>query len=225
MSLHEAEHEALLTSLAAGDASLDEPQVRQRRAECDECRQQIDALLSGRSELEELAGFRKRVLRQSEGQAVPGAEERAELIRDYLAGETSAPRPSPAAYPGWLRYGGLAAAAAILVVGVWLTGLFEPKREVTLGDGFTLRAPLGSVPRFDLFRWDYEQAVPGGYFRVVVWPRGGERFTTLEPIYALEWQPTPGTARAWTQIDWQVIAYGPDGTESHVSPRVSASLP
>ena len=200
--------------------------MRERQETCEECRGQIDDLLATRSDLDGVAEFRRRVVDGAEDRVVPGAEARADLIREHLTGGV-AEHDSTSRIGGAPRfYRPLAAAAAIVILffGAWFGGLFDPSGEIVMGGGFELRAPVGEVESFDLFQWTFEDAVPGGYYRVVVWPEGGEEFETIEPIRTSQWRPEPETTSPWRRIDWQVIAYQPDGSEDRASPRATARL-
>ncbi len=216
--MHDINHESLLAEVAAGELAMDAETVVARTEACGECRELLVDMLAARASVDEAAEFRRNVLERSNDIEVPGRENRARLIRQRLRG-TASGGGNP-----FRRYLSLAAVLVVVVAGAWLSGVFEREPETIMGGGFELSAPVGPVAKYDVFKWSYEGVVTGSYFRVVVWPEGGERFETLDPITASEWRPEPETTTAWRNIEWQVIAYL-DGSEDAVSPKASAQLP
>lgn len=214
--------EELLERFAAGERSLEDPEITRRRKECPEFRARIQDMIVSKNELDQLSEFRQRVVEKSQDLSVPGAESRAHLIREQLSELGSAAPSRPIGFGR--RIGAMAAALAFLTAGAWLAGLFDLREDTTMGTGFELHRPQGAVTAFDEFVWSYKDAGPGWYFRVVVDPEGGERFETLDPLYESEWTPGPETTSSWKRIQWQVVVYDAQGAVIGESSSVSASL-
>ena len=212
MTEHRSEHEVLLAELLGGERDAADPEVAARLAACPGCRERWSALQNVRAKLEGAEAARREHLGEVERGAPAPGEERIKVTLERLARQ----EPHVRRRRGWL----LAAAAAVLIVGVYVAGLVLDRPDEPgpswLGSGrFHPIAPQGEVERFDRFEWTYDGEAAA--YNLLIYAEDDGKRDLLREIPRWKdtrWTPDAEFVRALPQrIYWQVFALDEFGTQ------------
>jgi hypothetical protein len=104
---------------------------------------------------------------------------------------------------------GLAAAAVLIILITWWTGLNDSvdQPDQYLGGGIEVTSPAGEVDQYR-FSWQDYTLPPGGYFKLFI--DAGQGSKEVWRGEGTSWEPTESERAAMPdRLDWWVEAYGP----------------
>ena len=239
MNPHGPEHEEWIRAIATGEESLDGDEARARIEECAECRKEIEGLMTMQQELRAAARMRRRVLDRADRSDEGLTETQADWLRARLSGEgddrTTAiddpapseepPRPSIRRSSRPFRFLLATAAAAIITVGLWQTGLIDGTRNVPLGDGILeLLTPRGDAETPLTFEWSSDEFPAAGYYLLIVEPSNAPAVEVRLEEWETTWRPADEASAAWRTLSWRVEVYDSNNALVRESKPVSVEI-
>lgn len=171
-----------------------------------ECRELLESLMSTESELQSAGRFAREALEDSKMGTASDAELVAEVLGQAMG--RAAPKPSGAS---WGRIvGGLVAAAAAILLFVWLRDP-GPGGNGPLGgpDAWTLLEPVGDGASFERFAWE-GPGLEGGWCELRIFgPESGDApLKVVQDLETLFWVPDTTESDAWPDtIRWRLTIF------------------